>query len=433
ISTLPLMADIPLPIRNALEFEQTNWIDGVSVIDDEFYTPPAYSETDPAGKLLKIDDKVDASKYLLPPGTALTRIMYLSQTILGAVVPVSAFILWPYSPRIHSDGFHPVIAWAHGTSSLYQDGAPSHHKNLWQHFLAPYQIALNGYVVVATDYAGLGVHHDAQGSPIVHAYLATPAHANDIVFAVKAAVAAFPETLSKNFVTIGHSQGGGATWAVAQRQAVTPTDGCLGCIPVSPTTRILDEPDPFRSIIFTGMAEGMKEALPDTDLTAILTPEGLQCLDVVRQTNAGASSIVQMFASTNLLQPDFKTNKHVQQYQDMVATGGKAIGCPVLVIHGTADPKVSIATVQATVERTKKSFPRAEIEMVALPGVTHAPALTAGQRLWTDWIADRFAGKPVEKQARGVSTVVKPTRPIDRYAGEQNWYLESAAEFYHAP
>ena len=427
------MAETTASVGDALDFEQSNWVNGVPVVADEFYTPPAYLETDAAGKLLKIDDGVDASKYLLPPGTALSRIMYLSETISGAIVPVSAFILWPYSPKHHSDGLYPVVAWAHGSSSLYQDGAPSHHKNLWQHFLAPYQIALNGYVVVATDYAGLGVHHDARGKSITHAYLAMPAHANDIVFAVKAARAAFPETLSKDFVTVGHSQGGGATWAVAQRQATTPTDGCLGCIPISPVTRVLDEPDPFGSIIFAAMTEGMKAALPDTDLAAILTPEGLQRLDAARQANAGVASIVQILFDANLLHPNYKTNKHVQQYQDMVLNGGKAIGCPLLVIHGAADPRVSAATARAAVERTKASFPEAQIEMAILPGVTHTPALTAGQRLWMEWIADRFAGKPFEKQVSECSKVVEPARPIDRYAGEQNWYLAPATEFYHAP
>ena len=210
-----LMDNIIAPVQAALDFEKANWVDRISVSKDDFYKPPPYSETDPAGKVLKLDDQVDGSKYLLPPGTALSRIMYLSQTITGAQVPVSAFILWPYSPRIHSDGLYPVVAWAHGTSSIFRDGAPSHHKNLWSHFLAPYQLALNGYVVVATDYAGLGIHRDAEGNPITHTYLATPAHANDIVFAVQAARTAFPEMLSKDFVTVGHSQGGGATWAVA--------------------------------------------------------------------------------------------------------------------------------------------------------------------------------------------------------------------------
>lgn len=71
---------------------------------------------------------------------------------------------------------------------------------------------------MAPDYAGLGVHKDATGEPITHQYLACPSHVNDIFYGVKAAQQAFPE-LSQNFVVIGHSQGGGAAWAVAQRQA----------------------------------------------------------------------------------------------------------------------------------------------------------------------------------------------------------------------
>ncbi|KAL9082517.1 MAG: hypothetical protein Q9165_008875, partial [Trypethelium subeluteriae] len=430
----------PLPMDSitalaqaALNYEQSYWVDGVSVSDDDFYKPPQYSETDPAGKLLKTDDNVDGSKYLLPPGTVLSRIMYLSQTITGALVPVSAFVLWPYSPRTDSNGLFLVVAWAHGTSSLFRDGAPSHHRHLWQHFLAPYQLALSGYVVVASDYAGLGVHHDARGNPIAHAYLAAPTHANDIIFAVQAAGAAFPDTLSKKFVTVGHSQGGGATWAVAERQATTPVEGCLGCIPISPTTRILDEPEPFGSIIWTGMTEGMKATLPETDLTKILTSEGVQRLEAIRQTNAGVASTVQMVSGVNLLQPDYKANKYVQQYQDMVETGGRPIGCPMLVVQGASDPQINATTVQAAVEKTKAASPQAQIESLILPGIAHAPALTAGMRLWMDWIADRFAGKPAKRQTKGESTVVTPAKPSSRYEQPHNWYLAPATEFYHAP
>ena len=212
-----------------------------------------------------------------------------------------------------------------------------------------------------------------------------------------------------------------------------PVEGCLGCAPISSTTRILDEPEPFGSMIWTAMIPGMKAVLPETDLTTILTPEGSQRLEAAHQTNAGVPSIVQMFFGADLLQPHYKANKHVQQYQEMVATGGKTVGCPMLVVHGAADPRISVATVQAAIERTKASFPQAQIESVILPGITHVPALTAGQRLWMEWIADRFAGKSVESQARGESTVVAPARPVQTYEGEQNWYLEAATEFYHAP
>ena len=67
-----------------------------------------------------------------------------------------------------------------------------------------------GYVVVGTDYAGLGVHKDESGEPIVHESLAPPSHANDVVDAVQAAQNAFPE-LSQEFVVIGYSQGNGGT------------------------------------------------------------------------------------------------------------------------------------------------------------------------------------------------------------------------------
>lgn len=71
-------------------------------------------------------------------------------------------------------------------------------------------------MVVATDYAGLGVGLDEKGDKILHEYLASPAAANEVVYSVQAARQAFPE-LSKDFVVMGHSQGGGAAWAVAQR------------------------------------------------------------------------------------------------------------------------------------------------------------------------------------------------------------------------
>lgn len=107
--------------------------------------------------------------------------------------------------------------WAHGTSGGSKDAAPSRIRNLWQHFVGPYQLALQGYVVVAPDYSGLGLSQDALGKPIVHEYMASPSQANDLVYSAQAAQAAFHE-LSKQFVVVGHSLGGGAAWAVAQRQ-----------------------------------------------------------------------------------------------------------------------------------------------------------------------------------------------------------------------
>ena len=155
-------------------------------------------------------------------------------------MPASAFILWPYSPKSQADGY-AVIAWAqaHGTDKATVNHAPSNHATLSQHFLAPFQLAAQGYVVVGPDYAGIGVHKHASGEPIVHEYLGSPAHANDVVYAVQAAQKNFPE-FSQDFVVIGHSQGGGAAWATAQRLVDRPVPGYLGGVAISPVTTILD-------------------------------------------------------------------------------------------------------------------------------------------------------------------------------------------------
>lgn len=147
-------ANIPEIIQQSLAFEQSQWATG-SVLEDPFYSlTDENAASAPPGTLLKLEATTNTSLFSLPPSTALSRFIYQSKTLKGSLVPVSAYILWPHTARSSHDGYQ-VVAWAHGTSGSSPNCAPSHMKNLWQHFLAPYQLSLQGYVVVATDYAGL--------------------------------------------------------------------------------------------------------------------------------------------------------------------------------------------------------------------------------------------------------------------------------------
>lgn len=423
------MTTLPVPIQNALDFEKANWTNGCSVLDDSFYLAPSDAAQAAPGTLLKVQTDIDTTQYMIPPATALSRIMYQSETLHGARVPVTAFVLWPYSPRAQPDG-HPVVAWAHGTSGADASAAPSHLKNLWQHFLAPYQIALQGYVVVATDYAGLGVGKHPSGEPIPHDYLGSPANANDVVYSVIAARAAFKE-LSKEFVVIGHSQGGGAAWAVAQREAKIPVPGYLGSVAVSPYTSLLDEPGKFSTLVGAAMCPSIAAAIPDFDPKDLLTPEGQGRVGMMFQTGAGIACSLAMFLGTELLKPGWKENQHFLEHQSLTSNGGKPIKGPLLVIHGEADPRLSYETVERAVHKTAEMFPSAQLEFVTLPHVTHAPALPASQRRWMDWIADRFAGREVQPGVK--RSELARARPDTAYQKEQNWYLEAASTFYHAP
>lgn len=422
------MSGLPQPVLDALKFEQSNWAKG-SVLDDPFYKCPDDVAQASPGTLLKVEKDVDTAPYMLPPGTALSRIVYQSETLNGLGVPVSGFILWPYSPRSEVDGY-PVVAWAHGTSGADANTAPSNHKNLWQHFLAPYQIALQGYVVVASDYAGLGVQKYASGDPIVHEYLSSPSQGSDVIHSVKAAQTAFPE-LSKQFVVMGHSQGGGAAWAVAQRVATDPVPGYLGAIAVSPYTGFLNENGKFSPLIGAAMCQGIASAVPDFDPKAILTPEGEKRLAIMYQTGAGVASAVALLYGAEVVKPDWKENPHIRKYGLSTANGGKPIKGPLLVIHGESDVMNSAVTVADAVERTADIFPSSQLEFVSLPHVTHTPALGASQRLWMDWIRDRFAG--VEVKPRYQRSSLTSARPDTAYHKEMNWYLEPATQFYHTP
>ncbi len=135
-----------------------------------------------------------------------------------------------------------------------------------------------------------------------------------------------------------------------------------------------------------------------------------------------------LFYGADLVKPDWKKNPHMQKFADLTGNGGKSIHGPLLVIHGEADMMNSPAAVEVAVEKTARLLPWAQIESVWLPDVRHAPALGASQRLWMDWIADRFAGLEVPPGHR--TSRLKSARPNTVYHEEQNWYLEPASQFY---
>ena len=426
------MNTLPEEIEDALSYERLNYVHG-SCREDSFYDIPAGFANAQPGTLLKVEKDTDTSNYLIPPALAISRLLYQSETLSGHFVPVSAIILFPYSASRIYDRC-PVVAWAHGTSGITPDSAPSHLKNLSQHYLAPFQIALQGYVVVATDYAGLGVGIGHSRENIVHEYLCGTSHANDVIYAVEAAQAAFPE-LTKEFVVIGHSQGGGAAWACAQRQACKPVQGYLGAIAVSPFTNVLDEPG--RSAAWYGLhiCHTAAAVNSDLDLSSVLTEPSMHFFQTIRQSNAGVECARALFTSlkgsrATLLKTRWKENKDVRSFQDQASNGGKPIDGPLLVIHGENDPALHISLVSKAVEDTVKLCPANQITYIILPQVTHNPALPASQSIWMKWIADKFSA--VEATSAYEMMKVGPMRPATAYHKEQNWYLETATMFYHA-
>lgn len=422
------MSSLPPPILEAIQFEKANEANA-PVLEDDFYSAPNETAQAAVGTMLKLEENTDTSNYLLPPATAMSRFLYQTRTLKGNVIPTSACILWPFSPKTQAD-VYPIVAWAHGTSGIFTGSAPSNHKNLWQHFLAPYQLVGQGYVVVAPDYAGLGVCRTAKGDPIAHEYLSGPSQANDIIYAVQAAQSAFKE-LSRKFVAIGHSQGGGAAWTTAERQAIDPINGFLGAVAISPSTSALDQPEPLRSVLLTASCPGIASAFPEFLPEHLLTAAGQKLLREVEDSAAGMASGLALLHGTNTVVSNWIENPYVKAYHSMASNGGKQIQGPLLVLHGEKDARIRAETAAAAAEKTAAQYPSSQLEFVLLKEMTHVPAMQASQRLWMEWIEDRFAGREVESGFK--NWTLSPARPLASYHPEQNWYLEHATKFFHAP
>ncbi|KAF2117087.1 Alpha/Beta hydrolase protein [Lophiotrema nucula] len=418
-------------VEVALNYERSNWALG-SIDDDGFYDAPSVTNSTPAGTLLRVEEVTDTSYYTIAPNLAMSRILYVTETLNGSMVPASAYVLWPWHAKSFSDSSLnvsgvPVVAWAHGTSGVYGECAPSHIRNLWYQFSAPYILALQGYAVVAPDYAGLGVNQTLEGDDVIHQYMAGPAHANDLFYAVEAARKAFSD-LSKQFVVMGHSQGGLAAWSAAERQARKPVEGYLGAIAASPTTDIMQifQAAPAAQIALAWrIGQGLSTIFPDFQLSEWLTGEGVRRVELMKELGGCNSVETQLFPP---VKADLSRNQYFQRFSEVTSAGRKPISGPMLVMQGEDDPVVDAGVTASTVNDTCSAYSDSQIQYASFGGATHVPVLNAGQQLWLKFIEERFMGIDVGKGCS--TTTFSPLRPLDAYQKDLEHYLQLAMEWY---
>ncbi|KUL82309.1 hypothetical protein ZTR_09724 [Talaromyces verruculosus] len=370
--------------------------------DFDFYDTAANFSSSAPGDLLKIAP-VDPATLDVPAGISVWKMQYTSQEIDGSLVPVSGFIALPFNVPEGSKKI-PVVAFAHGTIGVYRGCAPSSSPSLFD-YLTWSPIIERGYAVVATDYAGLGNNFTT------HKYSSLAAQANDVVYSIKAAGMAFGSILTHEWVSVGHSQGGGAVWKLSEHPMVQAHhSGYLGGVAISPSSKIYDmvlhsyntilqQPD-FHHWVITAelpsLGVAIKNAFPQSPLAFL--GEGIKRrLDLAETTQSCTTAMLGLTLDLTLNEllngSALLNDPFLQEWQRINApASGASATRPLMIVHGLNDTSV---LPESTIHNANLSCGFGnEIHLRLYPGLDHSATPISSAPEWLRWIDDRFVGKP---------------------------------------
>jgi hypothetical protein len=285
------------------------------------------------------------------------KLTYVTTDSHGDIALSTGTVFIPHGrpPR----GGWPVISWAHGLSGLGDDCAPSRVGPVLKHrdwsYLRTWME--QGYAIVASDYVGLG-------TPGLMPYLDGRATAHSVVDMVKAGRAftsglAPRLRLARRWVTIGQSQGGGASIYTARyaseyggpglsfRGAVgtgTPAyieDYVMLLGPETPPVTIT----PSLAAYLTYIIASLRDVHPELGINGILTEKGKKyvamsetmCDEEFAEAMDGVA-VGEFFTAPMASLPDIYPT--LKDYMGMPEEG---FDTPFFIAHGIADIDVPYA------------------------------------------------------------------------------------------
>lgn len=332
-----------------------------------------------------------------PAGAKAWRIRYWTRDHEGRPTQSTGMVIAPAA----AGRDRPVVAWQHGTVGVSEACAVSGKPYRFTQVPGLAAMLARGWVVVATDYPGLG-------TPGPHAYL-DPESAGHAALDSVAALAALAEAgAGRRYALWGHSQGGHASLAGAERaREGLPGFELVGVAAASPPT---DLPANFaaadvapRSFLsaFVGKSWEAAFGLPLAALGNRTTQ------NLIRKIGARCEGDPQSFLNrvdvVRLLGRLGSVNvAAVDPWRARVAAsavGKRPIGVAMLVTQGDADNLVAPAVTRAFVARACARGER--LRYLEVPGSDHAGNPKAVEAETVAWLAGRFAGEAAPSTCPG--------------------------------
>ncbi|WP_448808149.1 lipase family protein [Agromyces bauzanensis] len=332
----------------------------------------------------------------IPDDAEAWRILYTTTDHAGEPVLASGIVV---RAAEGADGPRPVIAWAHGTTGFAEPCAPSIVPDALAAGALPAldRILAEDWVLVATDYAGLG-------TPGPQPYLIGEGEGRSVLDAVRAARELDTVQFADETVVWGHSQGGHAalwTGEIATRYAPdVPLAGVAAMAPASDPVGLTENlPNvPGGSVFASYVAAAYTAAYDDVRSSEYITPAAQR---LVREMSTRCLSepgvLVSVLTALSIQRdrPVFDRDPTTGAFGARLEqnTPRGAIAAPLLVAQGLADPLVEPSVQDAYIgARCDAGY---VVDYRSYPGLGHLDLVADDSPLiddLIDWTNARFAG-----------------------------------------
>lgn len=349
------------------------------------------AKADKPGSILRVWPLIGGS----PDGGEAFRILYRSTGLKGQPISVSGAIYIP--PGKPPAGGWPVIAYGHPTSGVVEKCAPSLMPDNAGLIWGLKSMLAKGYIVVATDYPGLG-------TPGIHPYLIGVSEGRAVLDSVRAAIALPRSGASNRFVLWGHSQGGHAVlYAGELAKAYAPELKLYGVAAAAPATYLAELFDADKSTAagkeltamtiysWSNLYKIPASSLVEVGAMSVYKTMAHDCLESVADEVALEKAERPLEGKKFLKANPAKT----QPWEGIMkrnTPGQRPAGAPVFLAQGTADTIVRPYITKQFGEALCKQG--AKVMFVEMPGVTHTFAAKESVSTALKWMDDRFRGVP---------------------------------------
>jgi alpha-beta hydrolase superfamily lysophospholipase len=369
-----------------------------------FYATPSSLPTGPPGMVLR----TESVTYGASAGVRAWKLLYTSTAFdTGRPIAVSAVVFTPTGGQVPAGG-RPVIAWAHPTTGVASTCAPSLRPGGGASTIPGLQSFLqDGYVVVATDYPGLGT----QGP---HPYLVGISEGRAVLDSVRAVKRLPGAHAGSRFIVWGHSQGGQASLFTGQlARSYAPELKLIGVAAAAPAVDLtqlltLDLPTLTGKVLGSMALESWSKVYPGVSLSQLMSSRTIpfvhdiakRCLNIKSSALAAipAAEVLKLTGSVGI-KPLLSRPAWVKILKRNTATAAAASSVPLLITQGTADPIVRPQTTAAFVRSLCGRHLKVEFQTLQkvghnAAGFDSAPAVVL-------WAQDRFNGVAAPSNCAG--------------------------------